>query len=196
MAAKRLVEDAREQVAKALRCQGKEITFVSSGTEANNQAIFGLAKARQKRSNRILTTDSEHPSVEEPLKALEAQGFRVIRISTRGGVLGIISEIFENTPFNGIVEEAKLPVGKEVAAIAKLLGIDPGFAACEGCFVTVVADDAAEDCVKALQTLPKHENAAVIGTVCEGNGSVELQGEWGALRKLIVPSGDQLPRMC
>ena len=87
VAAKRLVEDAREQVAKALRCQGKEITFVSSGTEANNQAIFGLAKARQKRSNRILTTDSEHPSVEEPLKALEAQGFRVIRISTRGGVL-------------------------------------------------------------------------------------------------------------
>ena len=121
---------------------------------------------------------------------------KFMRDATRGGVLGIISEIFENTPFNGIVEEAKLPVGKEVAAIAKLLGIDPGFAACEGCFVTVVAEDAAEDCVKALQTLPKHENAAVIGTVCEGDGTVELQGEWGALRKLIVPSGDQLPRIC
>lgn len=87
VAARRLVEDAREQVAGALRCQGKEITFVSSGTEANNQALFGLAKARQKRSKTILSTDSEHPSVEEPLKALETQGFRVVRISTRGGVL-------------------------------------------------------------------------------------------------------------
>jgi hypothetical protein len=76
VAARRLVETAREQVARALRCEAKQITFVSSGTEANNQVLFGLAKARKKRGNTILSTDSEHPSVEEPLKALEAEGYR------------------------------------------------------------------------------------------------------------------------
>ncbi len=87
LAARRLVEDARAQVAKALHCQSKQIIFVSSGTEANNQVLFGLAAVRQKRGNTIISTDSEHPSVEEPLKALEARGFRVARISTKSGAL-------------------------------------------------------------------------------------------------------------
>jgi hydrogenase expression/formation protein HypE len=131
----------------------------------------------------------------EALFASAGSDLKFMRDATRGGVLGIISEIFENTPFGAIIEEEKLPVSKEVAAIAKLLGIDPMFAACEGCFTAVVSSECADECVKALQNIPGSSNAAVIGTVAE-NENILLQSQWGALRKVIVPAGDQLPRIC
>lgn len=89
LTAKALLDHAREQVAGALRCAPEELFFTGSGTESNNTAIFGLAALRGKRYRRIVTTDSEHPSVEEPMKALEADGFTVIRIPTKGGVLDL-----------------------------------------------------------------------------------------------------------
>lgn len=84
--ARRLLEEGRENLARVFRCDPSELLFTSSGTESNNQALFGLAKLRGKRARTILATDSEHPSVEQPLQALEAQGFSVIRLSTAGGV--------------------------------------------------------------------------------------------------------------
>ena len=134
------------------------------------------------------------PAVEAVFNAA-GEELKFMRDATRGGVLGIIDEIFENTPFGAVIEEEKLPVSKEVSAIARLLGIDPGFAACEGCFTAVVSSSAADDCVKALQNIPGCGGAAVIGTVND-NGQMVLQNQWGAARKLIVPAGDQLPRIC
>ncbi|MCH5182579.1 MAG: cysteine desulfurase [Oscillospiraceae bacterium] len=87
MQARRLVEDGRAGLARAFRCEPRELIFTSSGTESNNQALFGLAKLRGKRARTIISTNSEHPSVENPLRALEEQGFTVKRLSTAGGVL-------------------------------------------------------------------------------------------------------------
>ena len=87
MQARRLVEDGRAGLARAFRCEPRELIFTSSGTESNNQALFGLAKLRGKRAKTIISTNSEHPSVENPLRALEEQGFTVKRLSTAGGVL-------------------------------------------------------------------------------------------------------------
>lgn len=84
--ARRLVEEGRAKLARAFRCEPGDLFFTSSGTESNNQALFGLAKLRGKRARTIISTDSEHPSVENPLRALEEQGFTVIRLSTAGGV--------------------------------------------------------------------------------------------------------------
>ncbi len=77
-AAQRALENARASVAKALSAQPGEITFTSGGTEANNLAIFGAAQARKKRGHRIVTTAIEHPSVRNPMQALEQAGFEVI----------------------------------------------------------------------------------------------------------------------
>ncbi len=93
LAAHKILVDAREAVGISLGVKnpGREhgqIFFVSCGTEANNTAILGTVYAKKRRlSNRILSTDSEHPSVENTLRRLESDGFEVIRISTRGGVL-------------------------------------------------------------------------------------------------------------
>ena len=78
---------AREQIAKSIGASPDEIFFTSGGTEADNLAIFGAAKKLRRQGNRILSTNSEHPAVEECLKELEKEGFEVIRLSTKNGRL-------------------------------------------------------------------------------------------------------------
>ena len=126
----------------------------------------------------------------------QGKGLKFMRDATRGGLLGIINEIFENSALSAKLYSEKFPVSKAAGAIAKLLGIDPGFAACEGCLTAIVANDYADMCVKALQELPEGSDAAVIGEVISGDGTVMLCSSWGAMRKLVVPDGDQLPRIC
>lgn len=85
-----LVEDARASLLCALGVRPRQGSFVftSSGTEASALAIFGVAYAKTRRdARRILTTDSEHPSVSRALERLEKDGFEVVRIPTRGGAL-------------------------------------------------------------------------------------------------------------
>ena len=91
--AKKMLDSARESVGKCFGINGAsndKIFFTASGTEANNMAIFGsvYAKARA-RGDKIITTDSEHSSVKNAVNKLEAEGFTVVRLKTRGGVLDI-----------------------------------------------------------------------------------------------------------
>lgn len=89
--ARALLEEARRQVALSLgvrNLQNGRLLFTASGSEADNLAIFGTAYAKpRRRGGRIITTDSEHSAVEKTLRALEADGFEVVRISTKNGVL-------------------------------------------------------------------------------------------------------------
>ncbi|MBQ6020520.1 MAG: cysteine desulfurase, partial [Clostridia bacterium] len=71
---------ARRRVARAVGCAEEEIYFSPSGTAANNTAIFGAARLAGKRGGRIITTSLEHPSVKEPIKRLEANGFETVRL--------------------------------------------------------------------------------------------------------------------
>ncbi len=90
-AAHALLARARGQVAAALgvrRPRPGELIFTSCGTEASATALFGTVYAKARRvGRRIITTDCEHPSVEEAMRRLENDGFEVVRIPTRGGVL-------------------------------------------------------------------------------------------------------------
>ena len=86
-----MLVEAREAIARSLglrRLTPGEIVFTSCGSEANTLALFGTAHAKARRTaNRIVTTDSEHPAVENVMRELEREGFEVVRISTRGGAL-------------------------------------------------------------------------------------------------------------
>lgn len=90
IAASELLEGARNNIAKKLSCESDEIFFTSGGTESNNIAVFGAAYAQKRRGSRIITTSIEHSSVEESVKALENQGYDVVRL--RVNERGVIDE--------------------------------------------------------------------------------------------------------
>ena len=88
--AEKIVRESREAILMALgvRVREGEIVFTSCGTEANALALIGSAHAKERRDAlRILTTDSEHPSVQKNLDALAKEGFEIVKISTKDGVL-------------------------------------------------------------------------------------------------------------
>lgn len=87
LAAHKQIENARAAVAGVLNVQPGEIIFTSSGTEANNLALFGACELLKRRGNKIITSDSEHPSVYMPVKELARRGFEIIYLSTKGGVI-------------------------------------------------------------------------------------------------------------
>lgn len=75
--ARAAVDDARETVAACLGARPAEILFTSGGTEANNLALFGVARALRARGTHIITTAIEHHALLAPCHALEREGFRV-----------------------------------------------------------------------------------------------------------------------
>ncbi len=72
------LDNARQNISAFLGCEAKELYFTSCGSEANNTALFGAARAMKRRGKRIITTAVEHHSVLNAAKALEAEGFEVI----------------------------------------------------------------------------------------------------------------------
>ena len=74
---KKAMESAREEVASIIGAETKEIIFTSGGTESDNIAILGTAYKLKKKGNHIITSDIEHPAVDETCKYLEKNGFTI-----------------------------------------------------------------------------------------------------------------------
>ena len=77
-AARAALERAREQVAELLGAAPRDVLFTSGATEANNTALRGVLATS--RGRHVVTSTVEHPSVAEPLHALEAEGVAVTRV--------------------------------------------------------------------------------------------------------------------
>lgn len=68
---------ARKEIADAINCYPEEIYFTSCGSESDNLAIKGIAKANRVKGNHIITSKIEHPAVINTCKSLEKEGFEV-----------------------------------------------------------------------------------------------------------------------
>ena len=77
VAAERYVKEAKERLAKLLKVQEKEIFFTSGGTESDNLALIGCARANWRWGNHLITTGIEHPAVLNTMRYLEEEGYRV-----------------------------------------------------------------------------------------------------------------------
>lgn len=73
--ANRYLAEAREAVAKKLNASYDEMIFTSGGTESDNLAIKGVARANKDRGNHLITTKIEHPAVLNTFRDLEKEGF-------------------------------------------------------------------------------------------------------------------------
>ena len=75
--ARKGVEHARDQVAKALNALPEEIIFPGCGTESDNTVLFGVAERYAKKGNHIITTNVEHHAILHTCEALEKRGVKV-----------------------------------------------------------------------------------------------------------------------
>ncbi len=71
------INDAKRKIARTLRVQDKEIVFTSGGTESNNLALIGTARANHRAGMHIITTAIEHASVSAPMAYLQENGYEV-----------------------------------------------------------------------------------------------------------------------
>ena len=75
--ARKAVEEARKQVARAIHCQPQEVYFTSGGTESDNWAIKGAALANRKKGRHIISSTIEHHAVLHTLDVLQKDGFEI-----------------------------------------------------------------------------------------------------------------------
>ncbi len=78
-ASQHAIEQAREQVARLIHAQPREIIFTSGGTESDNLAILGTLAAHPTKKH-IVTTAVEHPAILSTCERLEKQGYKVTYI--------------------------------------------------------------------------------------------------------------------
>ena len=104
---KQLLETARQKVADIVDALPEEIIFTSSGTEADNLAIIGLARANKNLGNEIVISSIEHKAIIESVKKLQAEGFVVhyLPVDKDGLVdLGVLKSLInQNTQLVSIV---------------------------------------------------------------------------------------------
>ncbi|MDP0493310.1 MAG: cysteine desulfurase family protein [Fusobacterium sp. JB021] len=84
------VRDARKKIADVLEVKPEEIIFTGSGTESDNIAIRGIARAYKNRGKHIILSSIEHPGVRNTCKDLEREGFEITEVDVdKNGVLKI-----------------------------------------------------------------------------------------------------------
>ncbi len=74
---KEAIDKARKQVSNAIGCDESEIYFTAGGSESDNLALLGIARANKEKGNHIITSKIEHLGILETCKRLEKEGFEI-----------------------------------------------------------------------------------------------------------------------
>lgn len=86
--ARSLVDEARVRIGRFLNCDHRRLIFTSGGTESNNLAVSGAARANREKGNHIVTSSMEHSAVLNPCHQLEKEGFVVTYVeASRDGMI-------------------------------------------------------------------------------------------------------------
>ncbi len=122
---------------------------------------------------------------------------RCLRDPTRGGLSSTLNEIAADSGVGIELEETSIPVHEEVRGACEMLGLDPLYVANEGKLVAIVAPQAAQAALQALQNHPLGKDARIIGRVIgEHPRMVVTRTPFGTTRIVDMLAGDQLPRIC
>lgn len=120
-----------------------------------------------------------------------------MRDPTRGGVGATLNEWANQHNIAIEIDEANLPVSREVQSACELLGLDPLYIANEGKVLIACEPSQTEKVLDCLRGHPLGENAQVIATVRKSEQpQVFMKTTFGGKRRVDWLSGEQLPRIC
>ncbi len=122
---------------------------------------------------------------------------RVLRDPTRGGLATTLNEIAAQSGAGMLIDEAAVPVQRQVAAACEFLGLDPLYVANEGKLVAIVPPEQAQPLLDVMRAHPLGVEAALIGEVItDPHHFVQMRTRFGGKRIVDWLAGDQLPRIC
>ncbi len=129
-------------------------------------------------------------------KALEEGGIVAMKDPTRGGLANTLNEWAQKSKVLIEINEVSIPIKEPVTAACEMLGIEPLNIANEGKVVMGVVKEKAEEILESLRRTEKGRDAAIIGEVKKGDGTVVLNTLVGGKRIVDMPIGDPVPRIC
>jgi cysteine desulfurase len=133
---KKAISQARQTIAKFFNCGADELIFTSGGTEADNLAILGIARANQNKGKHIIVSDIEHKAILASCHKLEKEGFSItyLKVDKRGQIS--LEELKKNLRPDTILVSimyanneigAVQPIKKITKIISEIKGAKPVF---------------------------------------------------------------------
>ncbi|WP_018881990.1 MULTISPECIES: hydrogenase expression/formation protein HypE [unclassified Thioalkalivibrio] len=119
-----------------------------------------------------------------------------LRDPTRGGTVAALQELAHASGCRLVLDDGAIPVRADVRGACEILGLDPLHSASEGRFLAAVPEPAAEQALGVLRSRPETAGAVAIGQAKAGEPEVIRRLATGVERRVILPAGEQLPRIC
>lgn len=121
-AAEQAVEEAREEVAKLVNADPREIVWTSGATESNNLALKGAAHFYQGKGKHLITVKTEHKAVLDTMRELEREGFEVTYLDVKDdGLLDL--DVFKAALRPDTILVSVMAVNNEIGVIQDIEAI-------------------------------------------------------------------------
>ncbi len=120
-----------------------------------------------------------------------------MRDVTRGGLGTVLNEVADGAGVSISIDHERLPIQRETAMAADMLGVNPLYLANEGCLCLFVDGDAAGEIVETVRLQPHGHAAEIVGSVVEReDAAVRMRHADGGSSTVEVLYGAELPRLC
>jgi hydrogenase expression/formation protein HypE len=170
--------------------------IVLSGTIGDHgMAVMSQRESLAFGTDLVSDTAALHGLVATMVEAVPE--LRALRDPTRGGLATTLNELARQSGVGMTIDEAAVPVERQVEAACEFLGLDPLYVANEGKLVAIVPAARADRLLEAMRGHPLGRRAALIGEVTEDpQHFVQMRTRFGGRRIVDWLAGDQLPRIC